>query len=614
MKHAPGPLPSSCLTCRKRRKKCDRGQPFCTRCTAGGFRCLGYELASSGSDLSNLGSSSLQLDATAVPPASLGLRRAPQRKQATHMSHEELRPQTVLDESRTLGAWSGEGYDDIANESWDLSNSRLTFDSDFSPPLQIFPQPQTDTGNPRTRVTQSHSDEVLPPIASITLESLGLPSSNLPPPQPSPSHDSIVISPNSPTHQRSPPSGAVMNCITLPPRFYPDPVTSGSTIKFIMSLYEPLFHFITFKPKSEHYKFIQSHIAARIQVSDLTYWSMFLGAKVFRTLLQGGQERDLRAYKPWFERLSRLCITSRNDDMLEDLNSRLLGALELCYLLFISSDTNAAYTLMKNIAPTFVKVALADPALWPRQFGSSGLSLVHMFTSYRFGIGRFFFMDALTSLTFGVPPLIEYDTSASVSEISLLQSQRIESIQGCTAIFAIGIIKINAWRAYNHGPPASYIWEAIEADVWSWEPQPEDGPPDDSWKSIARLAIKEGWRHAVLIYLYMGMCRRTSYDPLVQSSVQQIMNLLEVIRLDDPLCVHFFFACLLAGICVRSEKQRGQIRTYMNEARKNTAWFFSGTDMASVLDHLWHGAAANGGEVTWEDYIRSRRAKIYINA
>ncbi|KAF8594952.1 hypothetical protein BDV93DRAFT_528998 [Ceratobasidium sp. AG-I] len=31
-----------CLTCKKRRKKCDEAKPVCHRCTAGGFLCLGY--------------------------------------------------------------------------------------------------------------------------------------------------------------------------------------------------------------------------------------------------------------------------------------------------------------------------------------------------------------------------------------------------------------------------------------------------------------------------------------------------------------------------------------------------------------------------------------------
>ncbi|CUA71476.1 hypothetical protein RSOLAG22IIIB_09600 [Rhizoctonia solani] len=38
----PGPPPKSCLTCRQRRKKCDRSKPKCERCLKGGFECLGY--------------------------------------------------------------------------------------------------------------------------------------------------------------------------------------------------------------------------------------------------------------------------------------------------------------------------------------------------------------------------------------------------------------------------------------------------------------------------------------------------------------------------------------------------------------------------------------------
>ncbi|KAG8678520.1 hypothetical protein FRC08_017699, partial [Ceratobasidium sp. 394] len=39
----PGPVGTSCLTCRHRRKKCDRTRPFCERCRVGGFACLGYD-------------------------------------------------------------------------------------------------------------------------------------------------------------------------------------------------------------------------------------------------------------------------------------------------------------------------------------------------------------------------------------------------------------------------------------------------------------------------------------------------------------------------------------------------------------------------------------------
>ncbi|CEL53620.1 hypothetical protein RSOLAG1IB_06475 [Rhizoctonia solani AG-1 IB] len=38
----PGPLGSSCLTCKRRHKKCDLRQPVCKRCEVGRFKCEGY--------------------------------------------------------------------------------------------------------------------------------------------------------------------------------------------------------------------------------------------------------------------------------------------------------------------------------------------------------------------------------------------------------------------------------------------------------------------------------------------------------------------------------------------------------------------------------------------
>ncbi|KAH7323351.1 hypothetical protein B0J17DRAFT_240997 [Rhizoctonia solani] len=39
----PGPPPTTCLTCRRRRKKCDLSKPCCETCLKGGYECLGYE-------------------------------------------------------------------------------------------------------------------------------------------------------------------------------------------------------------------------------------------------------------------------------------------------------------------------------------------------------------------------------------------------------------------------------------------------------------------------------------------------------------------------------------------------------------------------------------------
>lgn len=169
----------------------------------------------------------------------------------------------------------------------------------------------------------------------------------------------------------------------------------------------------------------------------------------------------------------------------------------------MTSNINAGYSLLRNVAPTFMKVAFADPTLWPRHPNSSGISLAHVFTSPIPDLARFVFMDTIACLAFGVPPLVEYDTSCSVSNIGPIYAQRVEAKHASGATFITTILKISISRAYNHSPPVRHSWEEIEAEIRSWEPQPDECSPDDSWKSVARLAVKEGWRHAGLIYLYM---------------------------------------------------------------------------------------------------------------
>jgi hypothetical protein len=159
---------------------------------------------------------------------------------------------------------------------------------------------------------------------------------------------------------------------------------------------------------------------------------------------------------------------------------------------------------MRRIAPTFMKIAFADPTLWPRQPNLAGVSLAHALVSPQFELTRFVFMDAISSLALGFPPLIEYDTSHP--PIRAQEVHPMEWVHGCPAELVAAIIKINIWRAHNQaggGEDMDRVSGEIEAAAWAWRPRYDYGPERNSWKVVARLAILEGWRHATLIYLYM---------------------------------------------------------------------------------------------------------------
>ncbi|KAG8710289.1 hypothetical protein FRC09_000197 [Ceratobasidium sp. 395] len=398
----------------------------------------------------------------------------------------------------------------------------------------------------------------------------------------------------------------------LPPRFVPNPLVSGLTIRFIMSQYEPLFEMMFFKPIKSHIKLVRGKFISRIISSSLTHMSMLLGANMFQCLKQGGHA-SARRFVPWIDRCYRLCVTSKHDVVFEDFVGRLSGALELTFLKFIVADANSGRALMRRIAPTFMQIACADPSLWPHDPSSSGISLAHVLVSGHNELTRFVFIDMVSSLTLGVTPLIEYDTSHPV--IRTCEVHPLEWVHGCPLEFAFAILKINTWAAQNatgRTAPAE-IWEEIEATAWAWTPRCDYGPDHESRRIMARFAGQEGWRHAVLIYLYMRMCGANSHDARVQASVQQISRLCGVVSPSLSIGLHFVVPLLLAAICTPSEAQRNRLRAAIAEPGENKIWLLQTVQLAFVLDHLWHGAAANGAAVTWDDYVSSRRAVVPID-
>ncbi|KDN42565.1 hypothetical protein RSAG8_06708, partial [Rhizoctonia solani AG-8 WAC10335] len=75
---------------------------------------------------------------------------------------------------------------------------------------------------------------------------------------------------------------------------------------------------------------------------------------------------------------------------------------------------------------------------------------------------------------------------------------------------------------------------------------------------------------------------------------------------------HYFIPSLIASICTPSEKHRAELRNAFVKVEKGLPWLFRCMDYRAVVDHLWHGAAAGGKPVKWEDYIESRRATMSV--
>ncbi|KAF8606104.1 hypothetical protein BDV93DRAFT_520961 [Ceratobasidium sp. AG-I] len=219
----------------------------------------------------------------------------------------------------------------------------------------------------------------------------------------------------------------------------------------------------------------------------------------------------------------------------------------------------------------------------------------------------------MIAFALGTPSLVQYD--ASDYPIVPVVVRPLEWVHGIPEELIVNLVQINSWRASNPGIPNANDWLELELRALAWIPRTTElmgeDLSEDSYKVVSRMAVQETWRHTVLIYIYMGMCLVDSHDPRVQHSVRQILQLMDVLS-GSQLDVHLFLSYLVAGVAARYEKQRAAVRDKIDSFFGTRVWLLPGAEFTRVLDHLWHGVAAGGAPVTWDDYVHSRCAVLPV--
>lgn len=156
--------------------------------------------------------------------------------------------------------------------------------------------------------------------------------------------------------------------------------------------------------------------------------------------------------------------------------------------------------MFKKCAPLFLQLATNRPRFWSTDFRIHIRSVLYI---GEYDTALFAFFDTISSLAFGVPPLMDYDTSlSSVDEKETYRT--VERIYGCPAFIVVLLARINSWRTSRWISQSNWNgddWREIEKALLDWNPAIE--ATDVASNFIGRLAVQESWRQAVRIYLYM---------------------------------------------------------------------------------------------------------------
>jgi hypothetical protein len=146
----------------------------------------------------------------------------------------------------------------------------------------------------------------------------------------------------------------------------------------------------------------------------------------------------------------------------------------------------------------------AEPHLSVEQpDGSLAISLSRTISSSQFELARFVLYDVMLSFLLGVTSLVEYAYEGTCDQDGF------EWIHGIPTILFQVISQVNSSRAGSRVRLDD--WHTLERCVLTWQSSYvfPDAPSVPDRETVERATVQEGWRHVVLIYIYM-VCLRTS--------------------------------------------------------------------------------------------------------
>ncbi|CAE7229863.1 unnamed protein product [Rhizoctonia solani] len=569
-----GPVGTSCLTCKRRHKKCDQGRPTCQRCIEGCFECLGYSHIRQ-----------RKLNGPEVGASNYGsLEGVFQASTHTNLDNSNLGTcdQTQLPtDTLPYGHPESKGYHSVASTD---GLQDLLVPSGTSSNLSLL-----------VATVNNYRNAHLSSASGTTTDSSDESSENYP----SRSH---VASQND--LRLLPGARAARALSTLSP-------SMRQMIHYVFDQYERVLDSVFFKPKPPRVEKMRALVATRVQASSITRCSIILVAKIIESQLNGTAPNNRVAFQQLVQRFETRLREAKAKDLnpLEyplEFEYLLNGLLELAFLKMRVSTGFHVYRLLHDANPTFFEIVNFDSSLWPDPNGPPVPCIAKMVTSTRFELAHFALIDILSSMAYGLPQVVNYETATLVPETEI---HPIAWVHCCPLEFQVCIAEMNQRCAKSYVAPD---WHVIEHRLLSYQGPMVLTDGADSWRTIARLAVLESWRQVLLIYLYMAVCGVSSDDGRVQSAVRQTFQLFKFGEQERSPNVHFMFQYLIAGVCTNDEKQRAFVRERLSNAFNHERWLLPGCEFVPVLDHLWHGAAANGQPFRWSDYIRSRQVALPI--
>ncbi|QRW18607.1 26S proteasome regulatory complex, subunit Rpn2/Psmd1 [Rhizoctonia solani] len=644
-----------------RRKKCDETRPICERCTKAGMQCLGYEpegsdsrptrvrskaaarVSSAGSRNSSVPRPSASTSATPASaitsptdPTSPG-----QSQQLTQLPFPLIPNDAILPIQRCywndvfdfsfmspslstlpfnstfggdpstwdagllsndVGVWAPQHSESPGNMTLDsqattsLATSNLADNQSRSMALYKPHQPPARTSKQMTSgqasllnalfsLGQSTPDCMMPtPNASFST-----PPSTTSSAWPSPDQEGD----ESDTSEDSDPEG-VREIVCGSPTL--EPTVQSNTLPFVLYSYATMVTRTVYEPlkMASH---MREWLTDRFYKSEESRTGITTLAGIFHTIwnLKASPadylplaSRIVSQFRQKITQASSTINLATQSDM-ERLTT--LGeALEIINLQMQAGTLRTTMELMAETAPLFRS---ACPEA-PHELIDLPAKLTHPDISLR----HFVTIDVILSAAVLRPMHFRYKTHCS-KDFRDREDWGLQWFNGVPGELILIMARINMLVVDYWANVDPEVIAEIERQLKEFKSAPGKSP--DAYLMVARLAVQECWRLAVLVYLYMCLCGADAKDPRVEKAQRSFMRVLDRTKPNRTPDVFLLAPMTIVGRATYRPRERDIIRRRLLNIQECAHPGTCGNDAVRILEAMWTRSDAEGRSVVWSD-------------
>ncbi|KAH7345475.1 fungal-specific transcription factor domain-containing protein, partial [Rhizoctonia solani] len=233
------------------------------------------------------------------------------------------------------------------------------------------------------------------------------------------------------------------------------------------------------------------------------------------------------------------------------------------------------------------------------------LNLANILVEPNSNLQHFATIDIMRSVTTGLPTYFRYEVPFTLELCDQMYYSQKQGNHSAQWLYGLSeqFILLFAWiNSLCETPGASENAELItwiESQISQIKIAIDES--GDPMLRIGRMVVQECWRFAVMIYLYMVLCKANAYDPRVIRTQKGFMRLVRGVKPGRNPDAHLFVTMVVAGVAAHEERDRDTLRQRIHGVRECAERGTTSNDVMRGLEDVWGRTRNEGRPAVWSD-------------